>query len=160
MEPGRYIYGSAAPKLPEQPHKEERQVRRPPVKRKAAEAIPVPVKYPMGGMVFCIAVGFVILFTLIFRFATITEMNGELAAMNLKLEQLKDDNRMLQAEISASINQENIRRIAEERLNMKMPDSYQKIPVNVPKVNYSIVTLQEPREEKTTLMSFLTALFQ
>jgi len=159
MEPNRYIYGSAAPKLPKQPLKEERQVRRPPEKRKAVIAMPEPVKYPMGGMVFCIAVGFVILFTLICRFAAITEMNGELAAMNAQLEQLKDDNRKLQAEISASINQENIRRIAEERLNMKMPDSYQRIPVNVPKVNYSIVTRQEP-EEKSTLFSFLSDLIQ
>jgi len=160
MEPNRYIYGSAAPQLHEQPQTAERQVRRPPVKRKAPVAMPEPVRYPMAGTVFCIAVGFVILFTLICRFATITEMNGELSAMNAQLEQLKDNNRKLQAEISASINQENIRRIAEERLKMKMPDSYQRIPVNVPKVNYSTITLQAAEEEKSTLMSILSDLIQ
>lgn len=160
MEPNRYIYGSAAPQLPEQPQKEEQQVRRSPARRKAAVVQPEPVRYPMGRMVFCIVVGFVILFTLIYRFATITEMNGELASMNAKVEQLKDNNRKLQAEISASVNQENIRQIAEERLNMKMPDSYQRIPVNVPKVNYSTVTLKAPEEEKSTLISLLSDLIQ
>jgi hypothetical protein len=66
----------------------------------------------------------------------------------------------LQADISASINQENIRQIAEEELNMKMPDSYQKIPVKVPKVNYSTVTQQIPEEKETTLISMFAALFQ
>jgi cell division protein FtsL len=159
MEPNRYIYGSAAPQLPEQPQREEQQVRRTPVRRKAAVAVPEPARYPMGKMVFCIITGFLILFTLIFRFATITEMNGELASLNAQLEQLRDSNRKLQADISASINQENIRQIAEERLDMKMPDSYQRIPVNVPKVNYSTVTLQAP-EEESTLISFFSTLIQ
>ena len=128
MEPNRYIYGSAAPKLPEQPLKEERQVRRPPEKRKAVIAMPEPVKYPMGGMVFCIAVGFVILFTLICRFAAITEMNGELAAMNAQLEQLKDDNRKLQAgnqrQYQSGEHPPHCRRTAE----YEMPDKLQRIP--------------------------------
>lgn len=160
MEPNRYIYGSAAPKLPERPQREEQQVRRSPRQRKLEVVVPEPVKYPVGKMVFCILVGFMILFTLIFRFATITELNGELAAMNTKLEQLKDSNRKLQAEISASINQETIRQIAEERLSMKMPDSYQRIPVNVPKVNYSTITELPQEDEKTTLLSFFLALIQ
>ena len=159
MEPNRYIYGSAAPQLPERHHQEEQQVRRPPARRKVEVVVPEPVRYPVGRMVFCIVVGFLILFTLISRFATITEMNGELASMNAQLEVLRDENRKLQAEISASINQENISQIAEERLNMKMPDSYQRIPVNVPKVNYSTITLQAA-EEESTLMSFFSDLFE
>ncbi len=160
MEPNRYIYGSAAPKLPERPQREEQQVRRAPRQRRMQVVVPEPIKYPVGKMVFCILVGFMILFILIFRFATITEMNGELAAMNAKLEQMKDSNRKLQAEISTSINQETIRQIAEERLSMKMPDSYQRIPVNVPKVNYSTITELPQQEEKTTLLSFFLALIQ
>jgi hypothetical protein len=73
---------------------------------------------------------------------------------------LKDGNRKLQAEISTSINQENVRKIAEERLGMKMPDSYQRIPVKVPKVNYSMVTEIAPEEERTTLLSLLMALLE
>ncbi|MBP7176050.1 MAG: cell division protein FtsL [Thermoclostridium sp.] len=159
MEPNRYIYGSAAPQLPERHHQQEQQVQRPPARRKAAVVMPEPVRYPAGKMVFCIVVGFLILFTLISRFATITEMNGQLASMNSQLEKLRDDNRKLQAEISASVNQENIRQIAEERLNMKMPDSYQRIPVNIPKVNYSTTTLQAAKEE-STLISFFSDLFE
>ena len=34
---------------------------------------------------------------------------------------------------------------------MKMPDSHQRIPVKVPKVNYSMVTEIAPEEERTTL---------
>lgn len=155
-----YIYGSAAPQLPEQPQREERRVRKAPPVKKVAVVQPEPVIYPMAKMVLCILVGFLILFTLIFRYATITEMNGELAAYNEELEQLKDSNRKLQAEISASINQENIRFIAEERLNMKMPDSYQRIPVKVPKVNYSLLAQQVPNEEETTIISLFMNILQ
>ena len=128
--------------------------------RKVAMAKPEPITYPMAQMILCILVGFMILFTLVFRFSTITEMNGQLAALNSELEMLKDGNRKLQAEISTSINQENVRKIAEERLGMKMPDSYQRIPVKVPKVNYSMVTEIAPEEERTTLLSLLMALLE
>lgn len=160
MEPNRYIYGSAAPKLPEKPFREEQPVRQTPRRNRVTVVVPEPVRYPVGKMVFCILVGFVILFTLVFRFATLTEMNGELAAMSTKLEQLKDGNRKLQAEISTSISQEHVRQVAEERLSMKMPDSYQRIPVNVPKVNYSKVTSLPKDEQKTTLSSILSSLLQ
>ena len=43
---------------------------------------------------------------------------------------------------------------------MKMPDSYQRIPVKVPKVNYSMVTEIAPEEERTTLLSLLMALLE
>lgn len=155
----RYIHGSAAPKLPPQPQREEQQIRKNPPLRKVVVQ-PEPVKYPMGKMVLCILVGFVILSTLIFRYATITEMNVELAALSAELEQLKDNNRKLQAEIGATINQENIRRIAEERLDMKMPDSYQRIPVKVPNVNYSMVTQTVTENEEKTFISFIAALFK
>jgi cell division protein FtsL len=119
-----------------------------------------PVVYPLATMIICIIAGFAIMFTMVYRFATITELNCELAAMGQEYETLRDSNRKLQAEIAASINQANIRKIAEERLDMKMPDSYQRIPVKVPKVNYSMVVENKSEEQKTTLLSYLAALLQ
>ncbi len=153
-----YMYGSAAPKLPEQPQEEQRRVQgKPPVLKKAI--VIEPQAFPLAQMIICIMVGFVILFTIIFRFSAITQMNCELSALSREYETLKDSNRKLLAEIGTTINLENVRQIAEERLNMKMPDSYQKIPVKVPKVNFSTV-VQEPREEERSLKSLLTALLQ
>lgn len=154
-----YMYGSTAPQLQPQPQKEERHVKKTPSTRKLAVVQPEPVIYPMAKMVLCLLIAFGILSTLIFRFAIITEMNIQMAALNEELEELKDGNRKLQAEISTSINQENIRQIAEERLHMKMPDSYQRIPVKVPKVNYSQVT-EQTGEEEMTLLSFFKTLLQ
>jgi hypothetical protein len=76
-----------------------------------------------------------------------------------KHEQLKDENRKLQAKIGSQINLENVRRIAEDKLGMKMPDNYQRIPVKVPKVNYSLVTGTVHKEETKTLKSWIAAYF-
>ncbi|MDD4296724.1 MAG: cell division protein FtsL [Ruminiclostridium sp.] len=153
-----YIYGSAAPKLPERPAREEQRVRRhKPVRKKAVQ--PEIAVFPLAKMVVCILIGFGILFTMISRFSIITEMNCELSALAGEYEELKDNNRRLQAEISARINLEKVRTIAENELNMKMPDSYQRIPVKIPKVNYSLVMQEIGKEEKASLKSLIMAYF-
>ena len=147
-----YMYGSAAPKLPEQPNQEKQQVhRKPPVRKKAIQ--PEPEAISIAPMVFCIVIGFAILFTMIYRFGAITEMNIALSELSEDYEEIKDNNRKLQAEIGASINQENIRRIAEERLNMKMPDSYQRIPVKVPRANYSMIAENTAEKDNSIFKS-------
>lgn len=153
-----YMYGSAAPKLPEQPQKEQRHIQRKPPAGKKAIVIE-PQTFPLAQMIICIIVGFVILFTVIYRYSTITQMNCVLSELSKEYETLKDSNRKLQAEIGARINLENVRQIAEEKLNMKMPDSYQKIPVKVPKVNFSTVT-QKTKEDEKSFKSLLLAFFQ
>lgn len=152
----QYVYGSAAPKLDEQSYQQKRQVTRrknTPAPKKEAKAEVEP--FPMTQMIICILIVFGIFSTIIYRYSTITEMNYELSALNKEYESLKDANRKLEVSIGSKINQENIRRIAEERLNMKMPSSYQRIPVKVPKVNYSTFTLEEQEEKKTALGSLL-----
>lgn len=152
-----YIYGSAAPKFDEQQHRPERQAktRRNPTHKKAViTEIEVEV-LPVAQMIICILIAFAIFSTIIYRYSTITEMNCLLSALNEEYETLKDDNRKLQVSIGSRINQENIRRVAEERLNMKMPDNYQKIPVKVPKVNYSTLSIVEQEEEQINLKSIL-----
>lgn len=149
-----YIYGSAAPKLDEHPQQPEKQVRKnTPVKKKLIKT--ESETFPLVQMVICIILVFGILFTIIYRYSTITEMNFALSSLNKEYESLKDNNRKLQVDIGARINQENIRKVAEERLNMKMPDSYQKIPVMVSKINYSTVTQVEEEDKKISLKSLL-----
>ena len=91
---------------------------------------------------------FAVFSIIIYRYSTITEMNYALSALNKEYGALKDSNRKLQVSIGSRINQENIRRIAEERLNMKMPDSYQKIPVKVLKL-ITVLLLFRHRKRKT-----------
>ncbi|NLM28128.1 MAG: cell division protein FtsL [Clostridiaceae bacterium] len=158
MKTKYYVYGAAAPKIPYQPQREENQKVINIPKRKTVVQ-PEHRAVPLAQIIFCILIGFAIFFTLIFRFSAITELNCELAAQKQKLEQLKDENRKLQAKIGSQINLENVRRIAEEKLGMKMPDNYQRIPVKVPKVNYSLVTGTIPEREEKTLKSWITAYF-
>jgi len=153
-----YIYGSAAPKLPEKPAREEQRVRRhKPTRKKAVQ--PEIAIFPLVQIVICILIGFGILFTIISRFSVITEMNCELSALSVEHEALKDNNRRLQAEIGARINLEKVRTIAENELNMKMPDSYQRIPVKIPKVNYSLVMQEMNTEGTSSLKSLIMAYF-
>lgn len=150
-----YIYGSAAPKLDEHPQQQESEVRRKstPTPKKATK--PELETFPMAQMIICILIVFAVFSTIIYRYSTITEMNFALSTLSEEYESIKDNNRKLQVSIGSTINQENIRRIAEERLNMKMPDSYQRIPIKVPKVNYSTLALAEQEEKSTTLESLL-----
>jgi len=158
MKTKYYVYGTAAPKIPYQPQREENQRIINTPRRKAVVHLEQRT-VPLGQIITCILIGFAIFFTLIFRFSALTELNCKLAAQKQRYEQLKDENRKLQAKIGSQINLENVRRIAEERLGMKMPDNYQRIPVKVPKVNYSLVTGTVHEEEKTTLKSWIAAYF-
>ena len=110
--------------------------------------------FPLTQMIICIIIVFAFS-TIIYRYSTITEMNYALSALNKEYESLKDSNRKLQVSIGSKINQENIRKIAEERLNMKMPDSYQKIPVKVQKVNYSTLNIEAQEAKNSTLKALL-----
>lgn len=153
-----YIYGSAAPKLPKRSDREEQRVRsRRPALTIASEV--EAIAFPLMRMVVCIIIGFAIFFTMISRFSAITEMNCDLSASVEEYNTLKDDNRRLQAEIGARINLENVREIAENKLNMKMPDSYQRIPVKIPKVNYGVVNREIEPKTKITLKSLIMACF-
>ncbi|HEY8499410.1 MAG TPA: septum formation initiator family protein [Clostridia bacterium] len=153
-----YVYGTAAPKINYQPQRKEYQKTTNAPGSKAVVHLEQRT-IPLGQIIICILLAFVIFFTLIFRFSAITELNCELAAQNQRYEQLKDENRKLQAKIGSQINLENVRRIAEEKLGMKMPDNYQRIPVKVPKVNYSLVTGTVHKEERKTLKSWIAAYF-
>ncbi|NLM10191.1 MAG: cell division protein FtsL [Clostridiaceae bacterium] len=151
-----YVYGSAAPKLNEQPYQQKRKSTR----RKTTPAPKVVIKpeiesFPLTQMIICIIIVFAVFSTIIYRYSTITEMNYALSALNKEYESLKDSNRKLQVSIGSKINQENIRKIAEERLNMKMPDSYQKIPVKVQKVNYSTLNIEAQEAKNSTLKALL-----
>ena len=153
-----YVYGSAAPKLPDRPERERIRTRkRKPVVKKAVD--PETVAFPLAQMIICILIAFAILFSIINRFSIITEMNCRLSELAAEYDTLKDENRKLQAEIGARINLENIRIIAENRLNMKMPDSYQRIPVKVPRVNYSLVNREIQQKPENTLISLIMAYF-
>jgi len=154
-----YVYGSTAPKFQEQPYPQKRQgTERKSTPAPRVLAKPEPEAFPITQIIVCIVIIFAVFSIIIYRYSTITEMNYALSALNKEYESLKDSNRKLQVSIGSRINQENIRKIAEERLNMKMPDSYQKVPVKVPKVNYSTLVI-ESKEEKNSFLNSLLMFF-
>lgn len=151
-----YVYGSAAPKYQEQTYQDKRKsTERKSTPKPKVIAKPEIQVFPMAQMIICIIITFTVFSTIIYRYSAITEMNYALSALNKEYETLKDSNRKLQVSIGTKINQENIRKIAEERLNMKMPDSYQRVPIKVPKVNYSTLNIDTQEEKGGTLKALL-----
>lgn len=150
-----YIYGSAAPKLPERagsPQEQQRTERKVQKQtRPASKTASIPKARMVFAMVFITAVCFVILY----RFSVITELNSQMGELTADYNRLRDENRMLNVEIQTSINLDYVKEIAETRLNMHKPDQYQLVLVNVPKSNYSVVLNHEyidSTAQKTSIM--------
>lgn len=130
----RYVYGSAAPQMPQEQNKPQRSSRQPvPGKTRVYTAI------PKGKMVFAIMALFAMCFIIIYRFSAIAEYNFRMGTLQSQYDTLRDDIGKLKVDIGTNVNLENVRKIAEERLNMHKPDHYQIVSVSVPKNNYNVV---------------------
>jgi len=136
-----YVYGSAAPNLvqpAEQPLEQQRIDRE-------LKARPIQQKsdIPKAKLVFAVLFVAGICFFILYRFCIITELNSRMGALTEEYNRLRDENRMLNVEIETSIDLNRIKEIAETKLHMHTPDSYQMVLVSVPKSNYSVVLNHE-----------------
>lgn len=132
-----YIYGSVAPKLPQQvegPIEQQRVV-----KKKATRPIPQKTHIPKTRLVFSIVFIVSVCFVILYRFCVITDLNTKMGNLNARYNELRNENRMLNVDIETSIDLDRVKEIAETKLSMHTPDQYQLVLVNVPKSNYSIV---------------------
>ncbi len=152
-----YIYGSVAPKLPE-------KAERPPVEHQSPKpkksALPhsKQASIPKAKMITCIVCMVAICFVMLYRFSAIAKLNYTMGVLNDKVSQLRDENRMLEVDIGTSINLERVKEIAETKLGMHKPESYQVVVVSVPKNNYSVVMDQayiDQTTQNTSLMDNL-----
>ncbi|HHU91167.1 MAG TPA: cell division protein FtsL [Clostridiaceae bacterium] len=132
-----YVYGSAAPSMPQrakQPLEQQRVERKPSIR-------PIPQKsdIPKAKLIFAVLFVASVCFGILYRFCVITEMNTRMGALTEQYNQLRNENRMLNVEIETGIDLNKVKEIAETKLDMHTPDSYQIVLVNVPKSNYSVV---------------------
>lgn len=142
-----YIYGSAAPKLPEQAERpiETQKIQKRAYRKPLSQKQIIPKAKMLFGIAFMVAISFVILY----RFSVIAELNYKMGTLTDEYNRLRDENRRLEVEIATSINLDRVKELAETKLNMHKPDSYQTILVSVPKNNYSVVMDQAYINEKT-----------
>jgi len=134
----RYIYGSAAPQMPER-QEEKQPIRKVQPKKAVPAAAPKYAHVPKGRLIFAILGMFLICFGILYRFSALAEMNYQMGVMTNEYNKLRDENRKLKVDIETSINLANVEKQAMEKLGMHKPDKFQLVTVSVPKNNYSVV---------------------
>ncbi len=153
-----YIYGSAAPKLPERDGSPQKQQRIERKVQKQTRPAPKFASIPKGKLFFAMIFITAVCFVILYRFTVITELNTQMGDLTKKYDRLRDENRMLNVDIQTSINLDYVKEIAETKLNMHKPDQYQLVLVNVPKSNYSVVLNHDyidSTSQKTSIMEKL-----
>ena len=148
-----YMYGGAAPKLPE---REEKSFENQRVQKKVAiKPLPARSTIPKSKMMFCVMFMVAISFIVLYRYSVISELNFSMGNLNEEYSKLTDENRKLEVDIATSINLDRVKEIAETQLNMHKPESYQVVVVSIPKNNYSVVVDQEYINQTTRNASLM-----
>jgi cell division protein FtsL len=93
-------------------------------------------------LILIIFVVFSLVFLIIYRYAFITELNYNIDSSIRKYNEIKNENSILKVDIEKDTDLSKIMQIAEEKLGMHKPDKFQVVKVNVPKNDYSIVSLK------------------
>lgn len=137
----RYMYGSAAPKLPQNPERRE-PARRETTVPATQKAVSAYAQVPKAKLFLGVMTLSVMCFVMLYRFSILTDMNSKMGSMTSDFSGLRDQNRLLRVEI-AGVNLDNVKQIAEEQLGMHKPDKFQVVPVSVPKNDYSVVLDQQ-----------------
>jgi len=146
----RYVYGSVAPKLPPESERHDARKQAP----KAAPRLSQP-SLPKVQMIFCVIFMVAVSFIILYRYSVISELSNRMGVLTKEYNTLRDENRMLKVEIEKSINLNYVKEIAETKLNMHKPYSYQLVLVDVPKSDYNVVVNQSYIEEATKNASLL-----
>jgi cell division protein FtsL len=126
-----YIYGATAEKLEYDVYEENKVL-----KAKKTEKTQNKVKLKM---VFNILIVFVLIFSVMYRYALITELNYKINKTNISYNEIKNENSRLKVDVEKQMDLQKIKEIAEKKLGMQKPDKYQIEYVNVPKSDYTRV---------------------
>lgn len=144
MEPrNAYMYGSAAPKLPQRPERQEVQQPKERRVRVSRAAAPAYAHVPKARLFFCIIALAAMCFVVLYRFSILSDMNAAMNKMNEEYNTLRNENRLLKVEIETNIDLEKVRQVAEAEMGMHKPDRFQVVPVSVPKNDYNVVLDQQ-----------------
>ena len=84
-------------------------------------------------VLFCFGIAFI----MIFRYVSITEASHQLSRYQKELKELQTANEQMQIAIERSIDLKKVEEIANTQLNMKQPDKYQMVYVDLKKQDYA-----------------------
>ncbi|HOQ36433.1 MAG TPA: cell division protein FtsL [Acetivibrio sp.] len=98
-------------------------------------------------VVFCILIIFALGCLAMYRNAQITEMNYEINKQLKAYNEIKDENIRLRVAIENSINIQEVKEYAENKLGMHKPDDHQIAYVKVPQKDITIVSEAAKQEE-------------
>ncbi len=86
-----------------------------------------------------------------FKFAQISQINYETNKLNKQYVAIQNENRLLEIEIENARSLENIREVAEDKLQMHKPNKNQIVYISVPKEDVIVLASNEPSKAVTIL---------
>ncbi len=147
---GRYIYGSAAEKLPFRENDDPYDIYEINTVLKEKKSEKALAKNRLK-IVVCILAVFAACWFIMYRYAMITELNYALSEAGKQYNMLLDSNARLKVDIEKQLDLQKIREIAEKDYGMHKPDIYQTFYVRIDKNDHVLVskeyrdkTLNEP----------------
>lgn len=159
-----YVHGSAAPKLPQNPARQDLRQSEKKKGKASRAAVPSYDHIPKGKLIFCIIALTAMCFVVLYRFSILADLNATLNRLNEEYKNLRNENRLLRVEIETSIDLDRVKEISETQLGMHKPERYQIVAVSVPKNDYNVVLDQQYIEKaaeksgKTVLEGVLDAI--
>ncbi len=146
-ENNKYIYGSVAEKVKSESYNnydpyEENAV----LKSKKIARSNTKLKTKI---IFYILIIFGMCTFTMFRYAQISQLNYESNELNKQYVAIQKDNELLSIEIENARSLNNIREVAENKLQMHKPSKSQIIYVNIPKEDVTLVASNEPSKAIT-----------
>ena len=113
---------------------------------------------PKVKLVFCIAIGFSILFAISYQNSLITESFNQKEELKKNLAAIEKENEQLKVNIEKSLNLNKVEQSAKEMLGMQKLDNSQKVYISLPKQDYIEVPTEEITANEET--NFLQKLIQ
>lgn len=131
----KYVYGSVAEQIKYDPYEENAVLKSKKIARNNSKL--------KLRIVFNIFIIFAMFATIMFRYAQISQINYDNNLLSKKYVELQNKNELLSIDIQNAMDLNNIREVAENKLNMHKPDKSQIIYVSVPKQDKTILAQKE-----------------
>ncbi|MDQ2086884.1 cell division protein FtsL [Herbivorax sp. ANBcel31] len=135
----QYIHGTAARKLEYDVYKENKVLK---TKKKQRNNNKIKVKYVLVLLFISLVSCFVT-----YRYVQITELNYVINQQVSEYNEIKDENKSIELDIKSSVDLNNVKLVAKEKLGMQEPDRHQITYINIPRDD-STVVLDDANQNK------------
>ena len=153
----RYQYETSPRKLkPEYETVQERYPKKSTARKSQKKAKTKPKKISKAKVISYVAIGFVTLFVISYRYAIIDKTYSNLKHLEGNLGTIKKETAQLEANIESSLNLATIKEEAESKLGMKKMNPEQIIYVTLPKTDYVETSSEQINDEKNNLNWFMS----